>query len=420
MSLALWLDGDRGPAREPLEGHADCEVCVVGGGISGVCQALMLAERGVDVVLVERDRVAGHASGRNAGFLITGLGEHYVNTARSLGREGARTIWESNRRSGRILRDLVDRHGIDCDLEETGSWVLAFDDEEWAELKESHALLVEDGFPSEVVEPDETEDVLGAAFPGALHSPWDGQVNPVKLVEGLAGAAEDEGARLFERTPAVGIHRPTSGGTGGGDAGSGGGMQVETREGAVDCAVCVLATNAYTPLLWAEASEWLLPARGQALATAPVDPPGDNPLPGPVYADHGWVYFRPYEGRFLVGGFRKYAFEDEIGYDEVATDAVQGHIDDFRRETWPDHAGLEVTHRWAGTMAMAADGLPIMGPLSGRPELVVNVGHTGHGLAYAPQGAMWIADMLETGDNAIPGIFSARRTLSIKEKAAGG
>lgn len=401
MSLSLWLDADRGPAREPLDRRVETDVCVVGGGIAGTTQALLLARSGFDVTLLERDRIADHASGRNAGFQITGLGEHYVNAAHSLGRDGARTLWETNRAGAELVRELCDDHGIDAGIERTGSWILAFDDEEMAELKRDHEMLRDDGFDVELLDAGAARDAIGAGFPGALHQPWDGQLNPVKLVAGLADAAEDEGAKIHEDSAAVAVDP------------SGGGVVVDAEDGAVQAQVAVLATNAYTPLLWPEAAEWLLPARGQMLATEPVD---DNPLPGPVYGDHGWVYFRPYRDRFLVGGFRKYSFEEEIGYDEITTDAVQDRIDGFVDETWPSLADVEVTHRWGGTMAMGADGLPMVGPLSGRPELILNIAHTGHGLAYAPMAAKWITDMIATGDNEIPQMMSARRTLDVKNK----
>jgi len=60
------------PPGAPLAGDLDCDVCVVGGGLTGLTAALELAERGFDVVLLEANRIGWGASGRSGGQLIFG------------------------------------------------------------------------------------------------------------------------------------------------------------------------------------------------------------------------------------------------------------------------------------------------------------------------------------------------------------
>ena len=115
---ASWYAATAGPVPEhpPLAGETRADVCVVGGGYAGLSAALHLAERGYDVVLLEANRVGWGASGRNGGQVGVGPRADMDAYERLAGREDARKIWEMGLEANRLVRTLVARHGIDCDL----------------------------------------------------------------------------------------------------------------------------------------------------------------------------------------------------------------------------------------------------------------------------------------------------------------
>jgi len=96
-SSSYWWRSDDHPAYPPLHGDVDVEVMVVGGGVTGVTLAYALAERGTSVAVLEAGRLAGSASGRNAGFLLAIPGEPYRELIALWGRDGARAFLQTGR-----------------------------------------------------------------------------------------------------------------------------------------------------------------------------------------------------------------------------------------------------------------------------------------------------------------------------------
>ena len=99
-----------------LQGEQSCDVCVVGGGFTGLSAALHLAERGYDVVLLEAERLGWGASGRNGGQLGTGQRKGQDALEKMLGAGDARLLWELAQEAKATVRERIQRHGIACDL----------------------------------------------------------------------------------------------------------------------------------------------------------------------------------------------------------------------------------------------------------------------------------------------------------------
>jgi gamma-glutamylputrescine oxidase len=174
---------------------------VVGGGITGIVVAGLLHIRGLKTVVLERDSVAGGATGRNAGFLVSGLGEHYARSIEFWGREPAAALTRCHTENHALIADAVAEHQLDCGYVRTGSLVIAADDSEEELLRRSHPLLVEDGFSSEFVDSTEINRILGARkLGGGLFNPEDGCLDPVRFVRGLAVVFQNAGISLFEGT----------------------------------------------------------------------------------------------------------------------------------------------------------------------------------------------------------------------------
>ncbi|HKQ59238.1 MAG TPA: FAD-dependent oxidoreductase, partial [Candidatus Eisenbacteria bacterium] len=183
----------------------DAEVVIVGGGLTGICLAYTLAEQGASVALLEAGRLAGAASGRNAGFLMVAPAEPYNEQIALWGRAGARAVLECGRRSHRRVRTLVESLGIACDYRANGSLRLARTEEEAEDIRASLAALKADGFPmlelpmTHAVPPHAAEH-----FTAAFVTLEDGEFHPVKFQHGLAREAERRGARLYQDSAVTG------------------------------------------------------------------------------------------------------------------------------------------------------------------------------------------------------------------------
>jgi len=174
----------------------------------------------------------------------------------------------------------------------------------------------------------------------------------------------------------------------------------------------MLATNAYSALLHPFFKGKIFPNRGQMQITEPA------PLLFSVagYSHFGYYYFRQIPepgntgmGRWLIGGARHLNFEAEAGFtDESATEKVQADISAYTAKHFPEFKDVPISHRWAGTMAMTNDGLPLVGELPDLPKVFYCVGMNGHGMGFGMLVAKKAFDLMTKGVH--PGMFDGART----------
>jgi glycine/D-amino acid oxidase-like deaminating enzyme len=396
VTPSCWLD-EPYTARPPLEGEASADIAVLGGGVTGVAAAYFLASRGCRVTLVERGAVASGATGRNAGFLLAGIASCYSVAAKSHGRERAKLLWRLSLDNHALLRSLVEGERIDCLHARNGSHTLALSEQEAKALRRSASMMAEDGFRAELLDDtDAARRFPGSGALGGLFNPEDGEVHPVRLVRGLAAAAERRGARIFESTPVLQVETSPSS------------VTLRTEKGRLQATMLLLASNAWTPLLHPFFRGAIVGMRGQMFATAPAP---RRLVPTPVYADFGFEYFRQLpDGRILAGGGRRAALDEELTYAETPTEPVQQAIARFLASCFPGAARLPVTHRWAGLMGFSCDELPSVGPVPGPVNVYVSAGYHGHGLGFAAICAKAATEMMLDGRTSLPvDLFAPRR-----------
>lgn len=363
MSVSVWRDEG---GRTAAEG----DVVIVGAGIAGLCAAYEALVKGLRPVVVDARDVAAGATGRNAGFAMTGLAESYADFCASHGRETARAAWAASQANLDALLELVARERIECDLVPCGSVVAAWTEREAEALANSAELLREDGFEAQWLDRDAVGKALGSPrFYCGVRTSKDHGIHPVKLARALAELVRSRGGVILEHHEVRALVEDSAG------------VRVETSRGAVKAPRALLCTNAYTKQIEPRFEGVVRPVRGQVCCTEPA-PAGT--IPALVYADDGFQYVRQLpDGRIVAGGWRRNFADVEVGYDEDVTKGVQDGIAGFLHEAWPATKSLVVTHRWSGIMGFSPDGLPLVGRLEGRPRVHYAVGFTGHGLGYA-------------------------------------
>ncbi len=372
-----------GPAFPRLEGTHEADVAIVGGGFTGLSAAIMLAERGYRVALIEARRIGWGGSGRNGGQLIAGMsGEAAFR--RQLGAEAARMIRSIAYRGHEIIEDWIARFGIDCELRR--GWMLAAaKPRHLAMLREECEAHAAGGGAGEVrlIEKSEMAAWLGTrAYHGGLLSFRSGHLHPLKLCHGEARAAQSLGVAIFEQSPVValdyarnGAARPGRPARPGRSAES---PRVRTDRGEVRAGAIVLAGGAYHRLEERRLQGLTIPTGSYIIATEPLDEALAQKLNphGLAVADSNIVldYFRlTADRRMLYGGRCNYSGREPRD--------IAASIRPRMVRVFPELAGVPVAYAWGGRIGINITRVPAFGRLA--PQVYYVQGYSGHGVNFS-------------------------------------
>jgi hypothetical protein len=225
-------------ATPPLDGDRRVDVCVIGGGFTGLSAALHLAQQGVEVAVLEAHEPGWGASGRNGGQVNPGLKHDPDQVEADFGADlGGRIVALSGNAPNVVFR-LIERHQIECDALQSGTLRAAFGARDAGGIRASAGQWLRRGAPVELLESDAARDVTGTErYVCAMLDRRGGQVNPLGYARGLAQAAMQAGAAVHGATPALEVKRN-------------GTWNVRTPTGTVRVDKLVLATNGYTDGVW--------------------------------------------------------------------------------------------------------------------------------------------------------------------------
>jgi gamma-glutamylputrescine oxidase len=360
VTTPFWLDEPYEP-RPALTEEISADACVIGAGVAGLSCARALAQRGVETVVLERDTVAGGASGRNGGFLLAGTAAFYVD-ARDRERY-ARTLAAQEE-----IYALAAELGAADAVRRTGLLRVSASQEEAEHVRRQVEALREDGFPAELVEREDLPAALRAAFHNACLTENDGALHPARWIKALARAAEQAGARIHERTP---VGAPL------------GALPVQAKH-------VVVAADGALPALIPSLADRVRARRLHMVATEPLP---ERLVDCPVYARWGFEYFQqPPDGRLLAGGF------SDLDGDASYTDGYEGNprvwerIESYLAQTLGVTA--PITHRWVGIVGYTDELLPFVGEVPGSPGLYAAGGYSGHGNVLGYMAGHQIADLI--------------------------
>jgi glycine/D-amino acid oxidase-like deaminating enzyme len=239
-SHGLWeKTAPQPPATPALQGEAVADVVIVGGGFTGQSAALHLAEKGMDVVLLEAREIGFGGAGRNVGLINGGMWVMPRELPGVLGETYGERLLSLLGDAPLLVRELVEKHVIPCEIEKNGTLHCAVGEKGLAEIRERCEQWAARGAPVRLLDADETARHTGStAYSGALFDTRAGTLQPLAYVRGLAATAQKAGARLHTASPVVSTER------------SGGKWVVKTPQGSVTANWIVVATEAYSTGPW--------------------------------------------------------------------------------------------------------------------------------------------------------------------------
>jgi glycine/D-amino acid oxidase-like deaminating enzyme len=389
-----YEDVDEPDSNQTLVRTVSCDLCIVGGGYTGLWTAIIAKERDPsrDVILIDAHEVGSAASGRNGGFMESSL-THGVANAQARFPDEVDVLEELGLKNLNDIETAITRYGIDCDYERTGVIDVAtsFHSPSYIdELRDDYQQLRNLGQKVELLDgPAMRDQVNSPTYTGGL---WRKDraaiVDPARLVWGLKAAAESLGVAIYEDTKATSVEK------------DGVGVIVHTPLGAVRAGKVALATNASKPLL-KRLGHYIAPVYDYCMVT--------EPLNAAQLADIGWRnrqglsdipnqfhYYRLTEdNRILWGGYDAiYFWRGKVNAELESRPETWAKLSKHFFNTFPQLEGVKFTHAWGGAIDTCSRFCVFWGRAMGG-RVAYAVGYTGLGVASTRFGAEVMLDLLD-------------------------
>lgn len=377
---SLWRATSNTPRFNPFRGDLHVDVAVIGAGITGLTAALLLAERGRTVALLEKESIAAGETGNTTAHITVAIDARYHYVRRKYSAEEARLVADASRASIEKIAELVQRYAIDCRFRRVPGYLYTEKRKYVSELKNEASAAREAGLDAQWT----TDVPLPFATRGAVLWPNQAQFHPGQYVSALASHANKAGVKIFEQTPVTGIE-------------DGEPCVVETAHGRLTAGAVFMATN--VPVAGFTHVHTLAAAyRTYAIALEETGPHPDGLFWDTADPYHYTRWHETDEGTYLIVGGEDHRVGEE-DHTEGCFTAVSTYASEYFG-TGPER------YRWSGQVIEPHGGLPLMGR-SG--NLYISTGYSGQGMTFGTVGATLVSDLITGVPNPWAELFDHKR-----------
>jgi glycine/D-amino acid oxidase-like deaminating enzyme len=386
-----WWETEPVTPGPPLEGALDCDVCIVGGGYTGMWAAYFLkqAEPSLDICILESRWAGAGASGHNDGYAVTVLDMSLHHLVTHHGPEKAGAAHEAVAQSIVEMVEFCNKHGVEAELELNGFvsfatnrgqvWRLERDLEAARKIGADHDFELFDAEGARAL-------VASPIVQGALKEGRGAILNPHKLARGLARVVRDQGVSIHEQTPVLELEL------------GGARPRVITPAAKVTADRVVVATNAYQHSFKPFQGK-VIPIWSYVIVSEPLsdDQLGQVAWPG----RQGFEDKRNYltigrltaDNRLLwAGRLAPYFFGNDMDPGHMRNSHVHGELRESFERFFPAWKDVRFTHAYGGCVAITTTFLPLFGTTEG--GLVYGYGYNGHGVAPSHTGGKILRDLV--------------------------
>ena len=372
-----------GPAAAPLEGEVKADVCVIGAGLAGLTCALEAQRRGLEVVVLEAERVAWGASGRNAGIVSAGFAAGAEGLLEAVGPDDAWTLHGLSAAGAQYVRRQIERLKLRKTLQGEGFYLVSRCDRE-DELKTQVERFGQKlGYELRYCPREEVREMLCTdRYHQATYDPSAFHIQPLAYALGLAGAFRALGGVIHEQTRARGVESLKAGH-----------WRVATGEGAVVADNVVLCTSGYDLRLYKRVTRAVLPVATYVVTSTPARKLLNEVIKtksGVADTRRAGDYFRRLpDGRLLWGGRISTSRSEPFRLGERMMEDCYNIFTQL--------GALKVGHAWSGLMGYARHSMPLIGQVE--PRLWYATAFGGHGLNTTAMAGQLIAEAISEGDD---------------------
>ena len=397
MRPSFWLDRVGEPLPRPrLEGVHETDVCIVGGGFTGLWTAYELrrADPGLRVAVLEAEHAGFGASGRNGGWVLGKVSGSLEAWRRRGGSQAPRAMLKAIQATVSEIGEVAAREEIDCDWHHGGSLTVARNEPQLARLglelrREREWVGDEIGWRLLSAAELQSRVAIDRSI-GALYTPHCARVQPAKLAVGLAHAAERAGAAIYEQSPVVRVEEGVAG----------------TDVGEVRATYVILATEGYTANLPGRHRS-LLPLNSAMIVTEPLSEElwaalrweGSETL---LDGSHLYTYSqRTADGRIAIGGRGvPYRFGSRTDREGPVPDRTVRELRERLCSMFPALENVPIARAWHGVLGVSRDWCPTVG-LDRASGIGFAGGYAGEGVAASNLAGRTLRDLILGHDSEL-------------------
>ncbi len=362
----------------PLRGETSADVCIIGGGYTGLSSAIHLRKQGYSVVLLEANKIGWGASGRNGGHVGTGQRSDQETLEDMVGLDHAKALWQLGLEAVDTVCSLIDEFNIDCELK-TGNLHVASKakEEPWLREEAEHLTKVYGYDKISYIPSSELGELTsGQGFHGGILDEGSRHLHPLNYALGLAKAADQLGAQLHEGSRVLSYQEGQQ-------------VTVNTDAGTVKAKYLVLGCNGYLEKLEPRTAGRIMPINNYMLATEPLPEEvarrlirDDSSMSDSLFVIDYWKLSA--DNRLLFGGGESYTrkFPADIGQ----------FVRKYMLRVYPELADTRIDYGWGGTLAITMNRMPDFGRLSSK--VFYAHGYSGHGVPIATLAGKLLAEVV--------------------------
>ena len=385
-------------SQDQLTSDIDVDICIIGGGLTGISSAINLSKKGYSVILCEARKIGWGASGRNGGQLGIGMRKDQFTIEKKLGLRHAKELWSLGLEAVEDVKNLIKENEIDCHLVNGVMSTACFEkdiDEYKFEIEHMSKNYDFEGyqfFNKEKIR----EEINSKMYLAGLLNSGSYHLNPLKLTLGLAKVAQKNNVKIFENTPIEKIREE-------GDR-----VQVMSKKGLIRANQVVVACNGYLDSILGSKKNKFMPINNYVVATEPLGEKRARQIIKNNYAvcDTRFIidYYRFSEDwRMIFGGGETFT----SNFVKNATSFVSKRM----IKVFPQLQNVKIDYSWGGTLAITVNRLPHFGTLMNN-KVSYAFGYSGHGLALSVLAGKLIAENIH-GDHERFKFFSGINHMSI-------
>mgnify|MGYP006089800829 CR=1 FL=1 len=363
-----------------LENNKEIDICIIGGGLTGISSAIHLAKKGFSVAIFEARLIGWGASGRNGGQLGNGMRKDQISIEKKLGLDHAKELWKLGLEAVETSLNLIKQYKIDCNIQQgvisAGCFKKDIEDFEFEKnyLEKNYnyselELINQSSIKNEI---NSNMYFSGLVNKGSYH------INPLKFLLGLASQLKSLNVKIYENTPITKIENKNDH------------IILFSNSKKIKSHKVVVGCNGYLDKLLGQIRNKFMPINNYVIATEPLGEKRAREIIKNNYA--------VCDTRFILDYYR---FTEDwrllFGAGETYTANFMHNSKDFVRnrmiKVFPQLDKVNIDYSWGGTLAITTNRLPHFGELY-NGKLIFAHGYSGHGLALSTLAGKLIAEKI--------------------------